>query len=141
MENSTNLIDKKPLVSVIVPIYNTEQYLNQCIESILSQDYPYFELLLVDDGSIDDCGKICESWASKDKRISVFHIENSGQSMARNYGLDHMHGDLITFIDSDDYISSDYLSYLLALFSADSSCAFTSCNHYIVRNNKTAPNV
>ena len=92
-----------PKVSIIVPVYNTEKYLSQCVESILSQTFIDFELLLIDDGSKDDSGKICDEYAAKDNRIRVFHIANSGVSTARNMGLDNAKGKYIAFLDADDY--------------------------------------
>ena len=97
-----------PEISVIVPVYNTAQYLPRCIESILSQSFADFELLLIDDGSTDGSGAICDGYAAKDSRIRVFHKENGGVSSARNLGLDSAHGEWITFVDSDDYIDDDY---------------------------------
>ncbi len=97
-------------VSIIVPIYNSELYLTECIDSILNQDFTDWELLLIDDGSSDLSGKICDSFASKDRRIRVFHRENSGVSVARNWGLFQAVGDYICFIDSDDMVTPDYLS-------------------------------
>lgn len=99
-----------PKVSIIVPVYNTEQYLSRCIDSILAQTFDDFELILVNDGSTDNSGKICEEYAQKDNRIKVIHKENGGVSSARNLGLDEAKGEWITFIDSDDYISDTYLS-------------------------------
>ena len=95
-------------ISVIVPVYNTEQYLPRCIESILGQSFADFELLLIDDGSADGSGAICDAYAEKDSRIRVFHKENGGVSSARNMGLDNAHGEWITFVDSDDYIDEDF---------------------------------
>ena len=89
-------------VSVIVPVYNTEQYLPRCIDSILNQSFTDFELLLIDDGSTDGSGKICDEYAKKDSRIRVFHKENGGVSSARNVGLDKANGEWICFVDSDD---------------------------------------
>lgn len=91
-------------ISIIVPIYNVEKYLNRCIDSILAQTFTDFELILVDDGSTDNCIKICNEYAEKDNRIVVIHKENSGLSAARNTGLDIATGEYIGFIDSDDYI-------------------------------------
>lgn len=99
-----------PLISVIVPVYNTEQYLHRCIDSILSQTYTNFELLLIDDGSSDGSGNICDKYAEKDPRVRVFHKENGGVSSARNLGLDNANGEWVTFVDSDDWISEDYFS-------------------------------
>lgn len=93
-----------PKISVIVPVYNTEQYLHRCIDSILAQTFTDFELLLIDDGSKDSSGKICDEYAAKDSRVRVFHKENGGVSSARNLGLDNAQGDWITFVDSDDYL-------------------------------------
>ena len=89
-------------ISIIVPVYNTEPYLPRCIDSILSQSFTDFELLLVDDGSTDGSGKICDAYAEKDSRIRVFHKENGGVSSARNLGLDEAKGDWVYFVDSDD---------------------------------------
>lgn len=101
-----------PMISVIVPVYKAEQYLPQCIESILIQTFADFELLLIDDGSPDRCGEICESYARKDERIRVFHQQNSGVSAARNVGLQYAIGAYIAFVDADDWVSSDYLLHL-----------------------------
>lgn len=107
----------KPLLSIIVPVYNAEKYLKRCIDSIFHQDYQNFELLLVDDGSTDSSLQICESYKMKDSRIVVLHKENGGQSSARNMALDIAKGDFITFVDSDDEITDNpysmNLEYLL----------------------------
>ena len=95
-------------VSVIIPVYNTEQYLSRCIESILNQSFSDFELLLVDDGSTDGSGAICDAYAEKDGRVRVFHKDNGGVGSARNFGMDNAKGEWLTFIDSDDYIEDDY---------------------------------
>ena len=99
-----------PKVSIIVPVYNTEKYLARCIDSILAQTFTDFELILVNDGSKDNSGKICDEYAQKDSRIIVIHKENGGVSSARNKGIDVAQGDWISFVDSDDWISSDFLS-------------------------------
>ena len=96
-------------ISVIVPIYNSESTIKQCVDSILAQKFKDFELLLVDDGSKDYSSAICDNYALKDKRVRTFHKENGGVSSARNHGLDHAKGEWVTFIDSDDIISCDYL--------------------------------
>lgn len=100
------------LISVIVPIYNVEKYICKCVNSILNQTYKNIEIFLVDDGSPDRCGKICDEYSQKDSRIRVIHKKNGGLSDARNVALDVMKGDYVTFIDSDDYIARDYISYL-----------------------------
>lgn len=113
------------LISVIVPVYKVEPYLERCIQSILSQTYTNLEIILVDDGSPDRCGEICDRYAREDSRIRVFHKENGGVSDARNYGVEQSSGKYISFIDADDYISPDYYFYLLSLlkkYDADISC-------------------
>lgn len=101
------------LISVIVPVYNVENYLRQCISSLLSQSYTHFELLIVDDGSTDQSGMICDEYASQDSRIRVVHKNNGGVSSARNFGLDMAKGEYICFVDSDDWVQKDYLKDLL----------------------------
>ncbi|MBO5676389.1 MAG: glycosyltransferase family 2 protein [Bacteroidaceae bacterium] len=98
-----------PKISVILPVYNTEKYLHHCIDSILAQTFTDFELLLIDDGSKDGSGKICDEYSAKDSRIRVFHKENGGVSSARNLGLRNAQGEWIIFIDSDDWISGSML--------------------------------
>lgn len=99
-----------PKISVIVPVYRSENTLSKCIESILSQTITNFELLLIDDGSTDNSGNICEAYASKDSRIIVFHQQNSGVSAARNKGIDEAIGEYLCFVDSDDWIDKTYLA-------------------------------
>lgn len=105
-----------PLISVIVPVYNTEQYLNHCVDSILNQTFTDFELILVDDGSPDNSGAICDEYAAKDNRIHVIHQENQGVSVARNAGIDWVFANsdsqFISFIDSDDWVHSRFLELL-----------------------------
>ena len=97
------------LISVIVPVYNSEQTLHRCIDSILGQTYRNFELLLINDGSKDRSGEICDEFARQDSRVKVFHKENGGVSSARNVGLDNARGDWVTFVDSDDWVGDTYL--------------------------------
>ena len=92
------------IISVIVPVYNVERYLDRCVESIIRQSYPYLEIILVDDGSPDNCGMLCDLWAKKDPRIRVVHKKNGGLADARNAGLDFASGKYIAFVDSDDII-------------------------------------
>lgn len=101
-----------PLISVIVPVYNVEQYLEQCVESILHQTYENLEIILVDDGSADRSGAICDSYQKNDKRIRVIHKKNGGLSSARNAALDIMNGKYVSFVDGDDYISEQMLEVL-----------------------------
>lgn len=102
-----------PKISVIVPVYKVEDYLDRCVESILAQTFVDFELILVDDGSPDNCPAMCDSWAGKDSRIKVIHKENGGLSDARNAGFEGSCGEWITFIDSDDYVHPEMLEALL----------------------------
>lgn len=102
-----------PLISVIVPVYNVERYLNQCIDSILAQTYKNFELILVDDGSKDKSGQICDEYAQQDNRVRVFHKENGGVSSARNLGIDNAQGTHICFVDSDDWVEMTYLEDMI----------------------------
>lgn len=103
------------LISVIVPIYNTSEYLNRCIDSLLNQTYENLEIILVDDGSTDNCPAICDQYAKKDKRVKVIHKENGGLSSARNAGLDIATGEYIGFVDSDDFVSSEMYEVLINL--------------------------
>lgn len=103
----------KPLVSVIVPIYNVKKYLEPCIDSILKQTYQNLEIILVDDGASDGSEKIVDEYAKKDKRISVIHQKNSGQSRARNVGIDRARGEYISFIDGDDEVAPNFIESLL----------------------------
>lgn len=100
------MVNSLPKISIIVPVYKVEKYLSQCIESILSQTYTNFELLLIDDGSPDFSGRICDEYARKDSRVHVYHKMNSGVSDTRNVGLEKAQGEWILFVDSDDWLSS-----------------------------------
>lgn len=118
-----------PLITVIVPVYKVENYIRNCIMSVQNQTYNNWELILVDDGSPDNCGQICDEYAAKGNRIKVIHKENGGQAQARNRGLDVCHGEYVTFLDSDDFLHLDCLSYMVGLaekFEADIvQCDFT----------------
>lgn len=100
-------------VSIIIPVYNVEKYIKRCIESVLAQTMKDFELILIDDGSPDKCGKICDEYAKRDSRICVIHKKNEGVSVARNTGLDLANGKFVVFLDSDDEVKSDYIETLL----------------------------
>lgn len=117
------------LISIIVPVYNVEQYLKRCVESIIHQTYSNLEIILVDDGSKDSSGKMCDEYAAEDSRIKVIHQENGGASAARNRGLAIAKGELIGFVDADDWILEDMYMYLYGLmkeYHADiSMCGFT----------------
>lgn len=121
----------KMLVTVIMPIYKVEEYyLRNSIESILVQTYKKLEIILVDDGSPDNCGAVCDEYASRDERIKVYHLPNGGVSVARNYGLDHCHGDYIMFVDSDDYIANDYIQHLYELLQKNNvDCVCSKCRY------------
>ena len=125
-------VKMKPKISVVVPVYNVEKYLETCVGSILSQSTQDFEIILVDDGSTDNSGKICDALKEKNGNIRVIHKHNAGPSHTRNTGMEIAQGDYITFIDSDDTIHPDYLRILLSLiddYKADmSSCGFLFCN-------------
>ena len=107
------MMDKK--ISVIVPVYKVEKYLHKCVDSIINQTYQNLEIILVDDGSPDNCGAICDEYAAKDSRVRVIHKENGGVSSARNAGLDICTGDYIGFADSDDWIEPDMYEILLSI--------------------------
>lgn len=104
-----------PLISVIVPVYKVEKYLDRCVQSIVGQTYSNLEIILIDDGSPDASGAMCDAWAEKDSRIRVIHQENAGAGAARNAGMDAAKGELLGFVDSDDYIAPDCYQYLYNL--------------------------
>ncbi|WP_233577197.1 glycosyltransferase [Parabacteroides sp. TM07-1AC] len=105
----TGITDNMPTFSIVVPVYNSERFLHKCIDSLLDQSYPDFELVLVDDGSTDSSGRICDEYAGKDLRIKVIHTVNQGVSVARNLGLSVARGKYVNFVDSDDWVSPRYL--------------------------------
>lgn len=129
-----------PLISVIVPVYKVEKYLNRCVDSILAQTFTDFELILIDDGSPDNCGKICDEYEQKDSRIHTIHQKNGGLSSARNSGIDwvfqNSDSQWLTFIDSDDWVHPQYLDLLLSAantHSADISiCEYTEIDKYFI---------
>ncbi len=116
------------MISVIVPVYNVEAYLAQCLDSILAQTYHDLEILLIDDGSADRSGSICDAYQAKDERITVFHTTNHGLSAARNVGLDHAHGEYIAFVDSDDWIEHNMLETLYQK-TAESGADVVECGY------------
>lgn len=117
------------LISVIVPVYNVDVYLPECINSLMNQEYTNLEIILVDDGSTDDSGKICDEYQKKDERIKVIHKNNAGVSEARNTGIEESSGEYIAFVDSDDYVDNDYIYVLYKTLLKDNSdlsvCNFT----------------
>ena len=128
--------DGNPLISVIIPVYRVEKYLDRCLRSVAAQDYTNFEALLVDDGSPDRSGEICEEWSRKDSRFRVFHKENGGLSDARNYGLDRCTGEYVSFIDSDDFVEPGYLSCLYGLLRSADQCRISQANLFVIRGDK-----
>lgn len=115
-----------PLISIIIPVYNVEKYLDRCVNSVVNQTYKNLEIIIVDDGSPDNCPALCDEWAKKDSRITVLHKQNGGLSSARNFGFSHSNGEFISYVDSDDFISSIYVEKLYEMLNqneADISCA------------------
>lgn len=121
-------------ISIIVPIYNVEKYLDKCIKSIVNQSFKNLEIILVDDGSPDNCPAICDEWTIKDSRIKVVHKENGGLSDARNAGLAVATGEYIAFVDSDDYIEADMYKKLLSV-ALNNKCDIVSCKLRMVYEN------
>lgn len=125
------MVNNTPKISIIVPVYNAEPYLIRCIDSILSQTFTDFELLLVDDGSTDNSGKICNEYVAKDNRIWVYHKKNGGASSARNLGIEESKGEYICFVDSDDWVEDKYLSdFLLEQFKNEKLLVIQTCIYY-----------
>lgn len=129
-------------VSFILPVYKVEKYLDECVESIVSQTYRDIEVVLVDDGSPDNCPFLCDRWAKKDHRVKVVHKPNGGLSDARNAGFDNATGDYVIFVDSDDFwVSNTALQDLMAVVSKHPECDFISfnCSYYYSDNNTYEP--
>lgn len=133
------------LVTIIIPVYRVEAYLERCIRSVIAQSYYNLEIILVDDGSPDRCGEICDHFAQDDPRVKVYHKANGGLSDARNYGITKSHGVFVSFIDSDDYVAPNYVEYLydiLMKYDADISCCCmekTICNTSTYGLNQSLP--
>lgn len=122
IKNNIKMENEEIKLSVIIPVYKVEQYLDKCVNSIVNQTYKNLEIILVDDGSPDNCPKMCDKWAERDHRIRVIHQKNGGQSCARNTGLSVMTGDYVAFVDSDDWLEPDTYEYsikLLQKYKAD----------------------
>lgn len=117
---------ENPLVSIIIPVYNIEKYIERCVESILKQSYTNLQILLIDDGSKDRSGTICEKLKKRDSRIEVYHKVNGGLSDARNYGILHANGKYISFVDGDDWIEKEYIEKLL-LYVLKYNADFSQC--------------
>lgn len=121
--------DQQPLVSIVMPVYNCEQYLGEAIESVLSQSYQNWELLIVDDGATDHSPEVIDAYSQKDARIKAFHKQNEGVSKARNMALDQMHGEYVTFLDGDDVYHPDRLRRMLRVFSQNRECDIVFSRH------------
>lgn len=119
MENNT-------ILSVIVPVYNVERWINRCIESIINQTYRKLEIILIDDGSTDSSGNICDEFQMMDNRVVVYHKNNEGSAIARNYGIEHCRGEYVTFVDSDDWIEPQMYEKLLDL-AQEHNTVITGC--------------
>lgn len=119
----------EPLVSVIVPVYNVKDYIERCVKSIIMQTYKNLEIILVDDGSSDCSGELCDRLEKEDKRVKVIHQSNKGLAGARNTGIDVSKGEFICFVDSDDYVHPDYIKYLHKL-CVDNECEIALCGYY-----------
>lgn len=122
------------LISIVIPVYNVEEYISRCLESILNQTFQNLEIILVDDGSTDNSGQLCDSYAELDLRITVIHTENCGVASARNRGLDVIHGQYFSFVDADDYISTNHIQVLYELLN-DDDVDISVCGHNLVYNN------
>lgn len=107
------------LISIIIPVYNVERYLHECLNSIVAQSYKNIEIILIDDGSPDGCPAICDEYSKKDDRIKVIHKQNEGPNLARKSGIDVANGELVTFVDSDDWLEPNYVEYLYKLLKSD----------------------
>lgn len=123
----------KPLVSVIVPIYNVEKYLNKCVDSIISQSYKNLEILLIDDGSTDSCPAICDNYAEADPRVKVFHKKNEGLSKTRNFAVSVMTGNYYCFVDGDDSVHCDYIMTMYNTM-IDNQADISMCSYFYVWN-------
>lgn len=123
------------LISIIIPVYNAEHYLQRCVHAVLDQDYNNFEVVLVDDGSTDDSGQLCDEYAENDKRIRVIHQQNQGASIARLNGLRNAKGEYVTFIDSDDWVANDYVSKLYD-FIVEHHITVSACGVQRIKENE-----
>ncbi len=124
-----------PLVSVIIPVYNAEKYLGRCLESVLAQDYPNLEIVLIDDGSTDACPGICDTYQRTNRHIYVEHIPNGGASMARKKGLESAQGEYVCFVDSDDYVSTNYVLELYRIIQKY-GIRISACNVLRIHENE-----
>ena len=142
MTEVSNKINNKTIIAIIVPVYNVEPYIRRCVNSILNQSFPFFKLILVDDGSYDKSGIICDEYAKNDSRVIVIHKENGGQSSARNSAIRYIQNELnvefITFIDSDDWVSVDYIETLYNLIKIN-GVYISVCEYCAIKNTDEVP--
>lgn len=129
-----------PLVSIIVPVYNVEEYLDECVESLVNQTYPDIEIILVDDGSPDNCPKMCDGWAKRDNRIKVIHKSNGGLSDARNAALNVVSGKYLIFVDSDDIVTNDIIETYVTIAEKESVDAVLG-EHFVSFYNGDIPSI
>lgn len=124
------------LISVIIPVYNTESYIGVCLESLVKQTYTNFEVLMIDDGSTDNSGRICQEYTESDSRFHYYRKENGGVSSARNLGIEYSRGDYLTFVDSDDWVEEDFLEVLYsALISESASVSISTYKRFSMEDN------
>ena len=123
------------MISIVIPVYNSSKYLGRCLNTVLNQDYPNIEVVLVDDGSTDGCAHLCDEYAEKDIRIRVIHQQNQGASIARQNGLRNAKGEYVTFIDSDDWVANDYVSKLYN-FIVEHHITVSACGVQRVKENE-----
>jgi len=135
------LYSENSLVSIIIPVYNVQSFISECIESVIKQSYSNLEIILINDGSSDSSGTICEEYAQQDKRIKVIHKQNGGLSEARNLGLDKAQGAYISFVDSDDVIDANFIQVLISLL-LNSEASIALCDYTLFSTNlpQSAPN-
>lgn len=124
----------KPLISVVIPVFNVENYISKCLKSVVNQTYKNIEIIIINDGSTDDSRKVCKSFVGLDSRFKLFDKTNGGLSDARNYGVSKSNGEFITFLDSDDYIDKDYVEYLYTLLEKN-NVKMSICQHRTIFSN------
>lgn len=122
------------LISIVIPVYNVEDYLPRCLDSIVKQTYRNIEIILIDDGSKDKSGSICDKYAKMDNRIKVFHNKNNGVAYTRNFGIEVSNGKYLTFVDSDDYVDENYVEFLYVLLKKN-NCTISVCSNVKIKNN------
>ena len=129
-------LKNSPLVSVIIPVYNTEKYLPKCVDSVLAQTYTNIEIILVDDDSPDNCPTLCDEYTKKDSRIKVIHKKNEGSSLARKTGISNANGEYLAFVDSDDWVEENYIKKLCT-YAIENKADIVACNYFLESGKKT----